>query len=114
MTAQDRSYRRENVVRTYLLDLARRGMKNCRTQWETAADVCEAAGIKVTDRNTNLYWGAIFDLTQSGAVVVEPETDWPRLATPEELKARLTGEPASEEKIRLELILQGVDGKVRQ
>lgn len=88
MAGGSRSYKRQNQILTYLL--AQPGQHSMAGAYDTAAHVLNDLGIYVSDQRQHEYWCSIFDLTQDG-VIVEVPGEGIRLATPEELKARLKG-----------------------
>lgn len=103
--APGRSYRRELKIREYLQKQP--GQSSGAPAYETAVQVLQDLGLYVSDKRAHEWWCALFDLTQAGVVIDEPDGSSVRLATVEELKARLTGDPAADEKVTLTLTLKG-------
>jgi hypothetical protein len=107
--AQGREYRRELKIREYLQKQP--GQSSGAPMYDTAVHVLQELGLYVSDKRANDWWGSLFDLQTAGVVIVEPDGSSCRLATVEELKARLTGELVPDGPIVLTLNLLERNGR---
>lgn len=105
-----RNHRREQVVTQYLL--AQPGRAAGATSYDCAVHILQEQGVYVSDKKAHDMWCSVFDLIQAGVIVEDPMTSHIRLATDEELKAKLAGKP--DEPVKLELSLTLLSRNERQ
>lgn len=103
--SESRQYRREQQVRQYLMAQPRQS--SGAPMYDTAVHVLQDSGLYVSDKRAHDMWCALFDLQMAGVVVVEADGSSCRLATVEELQAKLTGEPVADNPVSLTLAMIG-------
>jgi hypothetical protein len=88
---EGRSHRREVKIREYLLKQP--GNASGAPSYETAVHVLQDLGLYVSDKRAHDWWCSLFDMIMAGAVIDEPDGSSVRLATADELFARLSADP---------------------
>lgn len=88
---EGRSHRREVKIREYLLKQP--GNASGAPSSETAVHVLQDLGIYVSDKRAHDWWCSLFDMIMAGSVIEEKDGSSVRLATADELRARLDADP---------------------